>query len=263
LRGFTVNQATDTTFAGNIAGVLATSGTTQRLQFTKSGSGNLTLSGSVTLGTLTTVSAGTLLINGNTTNFSDNSSSTAISVTAGTLAGTGTITVTGGDNVVLGAAGKLAAGLDGTAGLTTYNFSSGGLLDLTTATASSNTGWLDFELGSIATPGTSYDQINILGGNLNIGTGLNFSDFNFTALSGFGAGNYVLFQTPGTISGSLGTNTGTINGFDTTLSISGNNLIMNVVPEPSTSGIVFLGGALLLALARRLANSRTAAKNAL
>jgi len=249
LRGFTVNQATNTTFAGNIEGVLATTGSTQRLQFTKSGTGNLTLSGTVTLGTLTTVSGGTLLINGNTTNFSDVSSTTAISVTAGTLAGTGTITITGGDNVVLGAAGKLTAGLESTAGLTTYNFSSGGSLDLTTATASANTGWLKFELGSDALAGTSYDQINLLGGSLNIGTGLNFSDFDFTALTGFGGGNYVLFQTPGTILGSLGTTTGTVNGFNTTLSISGNNLVMNVVPEPSS--LALLGGALLLTLVRR------------
>jgi len=261
-RAFTVNQGTNTTFSGTIDG--GTGANISRLLFTKSGTGALTLDGNVTLKTVTTVTGGYLYINstGSNAKFTNEVGSDAILVTGGSLGGTGIINVNGGDNVALDTGGGLTAGLADTAGKTTIQFD-GGSLDLSLATASSNTGWLDFELGSIATPGTSYDQINILGGNLNIGTGLTFSDFNFTALSGFGAGNYVLFQTPGTISGSLGTNTGTINGFDTTLSISGNNLIMNVVPEPSTSGIVFLGGALLLALARRLANSRTAAKNAL
>jgi|GEM_PF-5615427 len=70
-----------------------------------------------------------------------------------------------------------------------------------------------------------------------------------------------MFQTPGAISGSLGMTTGTINGFNTLRSISGNKRVMNVVPEPSS--FVLLGGALLLVLARRRANSRTAAKNVL
>ncbi len=80
-------------------------------------------------------------------------------------------------------------------------------------------------------------------------TGLKPVDFAFTAPSGFGAGDYVLFQTPGAISGSLGTTTGTIGGFDATLAISGNNLVMNVVPAPSS--LALLGSAFLLVLARR------------
>lgn len=247
-RGFTVNQSTDTTFSGTIDG--GTGANVSRLLFTKSGTGALTLDGNVTLKTVTTVTGGHLIINstGTKASFTNGVGSDAILVAGGLLAGTGIINVNGGDNVALGAGGGLTAGLTGTAGKTTIQFD-GGSLDLSLATASSNTGWLKFELGSDAAAGTSYDQINLLGGSLNIGTGLNFSDFDFTALTGFGGGNYVLFQTPGTILGSLGTTTGTVNGFNTTLSISGNNLVMNVVPEPSS--LALLGGTLLLTLVRR------------
>lgn len=243
LRGLTVNQATNTNFAGNIEGVLATTGTTQRLQLTKSGTGNLSLSGTVTLGSLTTVSNGGLFINGNTTDFSNGtntSATTAISVTGGTLGGTGIITVTDGDNIVLGANGKLAAGLEASAGRTTYGLGAGAL-DLSTATASSNTGWLKFELGGDGTAGTTYDQILLSSGVLNVGSSLNFSDFSFTELAGFGNGTYVLFQTSNTILGSLGITEGTIGTYDATLSFSGNNLVLEVVPEPSSVTLIALG----------------------
>src|SRR5690606_30201012 len=148
------------------------------------------------------------------TNFSNDQvvNGMAISVDGGTLGGTGTIKVTGGDNVVLGANGGLTAGLAGTAGRTTYNFDTGSL-DLSLATASANTGWLKFELGGLATPGTTYDQILLSSGTLNIGSGLNFGDFAFTDL-GMQSGTYVLFQTPNAIIGSLGVTTGTIGSYD-------------------------------------------------
>jgi autotransporter-associated beta strand protein len=93
---------------------------------------------------------------------------------------------------------------------------------------------LDFELGSIS----ESDKISMSSSNLNFmninGNGLDFSYFNFTALDGFGPGTYTLIDA-GTISGNLGKNlTGTIGDFTGTISISNNDLILTVVPEPGT-----------------------------
>ena len=252
IQTFAVNQSDNTTYAGKILGTPVTTSHSNRLEFQKAGVGDLTLTGELDLRRTTTVAGGRLYINSTGTNasFTNEAGTDAILVSGGSLGGTGTINITGSDNVSLGAGGSLTAGLAGVAGKTTIQFD-GGNLNLSLATASANTGWLRFDLGSNATPGTNYDQIDLLGGSLNIGTGLNFSDFDFTALAGFGAGNYVLFQTPGAIFGSLGTTTGVINGFDTTLSISGNNLVLTSVPEPSNWAL-FGGSLLLLALLRRL-----------
>lgn len=253
-RGFTVDQSTDTTFSGTIDGVGAHTSDDSWLQFTKSGSGALTLDGDVDLQRVTTVDGGHLYINstGTDASFTDVEvgATDAILIDGGSLGGTGTINITGADNVSLGAGGALTAGLAATAGKTTFQLD-GGKLDLTLATASANTGWLHFDLGSDATAGTDFDQISLLGGSLDIGSDLNFSDFDLTTLSGFGAGDYMLFQTPGAISGSFGTAMGTINGLDATLSIFGNNLMLTVVPEPSS--LALLGGAFLFALACRRA----------
>ena len=110
-----------------------------------------------------------------------------------------------------------------------------------------NPGALAFELGSDTTAGTTYDQIRLTSGSLAIGSALlNFDDFSFTALSGFGEGTYTLFQTVG-ITGTLGSSlTGFISGNSATLSLSGNNVLLNVVPEPSTLATLLFGGLALL-----------------
>jgi hypothetical protein len=64
--------------------------------------------------------------------------------------------------------------------------------------------------------------------------GQQFSDFNFTPLDGFEPGAYPLIDA-GSINGSLGANTsGMIDGLPATLAISGNDLVLTVVPEPGT-----------------------------
>jgi len=226
-----VNQADNTTYAGRILGTPENEGDTNRLELQKDGVGDLTLTGELYLRRTVTVAGGTLYINSTETGFQDETDSTAILVNGGSLGGTGTIQITESDNITLGTGGGLTAGLAGATGTTTIQFD-GGNLNLSQATAGTNTGWLRFDLGSETKPGTDYDQIRLLEGSLNIGSGLNFSDFDFTALSGFRAGNYVLFQTPAPIVGSLGTATGTINGLNATLSISGNNLVLNIVARP-------------------------------
>ena len=57
-------------------------------------------------------------------------------------------------------------------------------------------------------------------------------------------GGYPLIAA-GSISGSLGPRTsGTVNGFPATLGIQGNDIVLNVVPEPST--LALLGTGLLV-----------------
>jgi hypothetical protein len=88
-------------------------------------------------------------------------------------------------------------------------------------------------------------------GTLAIGSGLlNFSDFAFTDLAGFGPGTYTLFSA-GSITGSLGTTSGTVGGFDSTLAVSGGtNLQLVVVPEPAGAAGWGIGLVMAGALAR-------------
>ena len=66
--------------------------------------------------------------------------------------------------------------------------------------------------------------------------GQQLSDFNISPTLNFGPGSYDLIQA-GFLSGSLGSNTsGTIDGLLATLAVQGNDLVLNVVPEPSTLG---------------------------
>ncbi|MGA2059392.1 MAG: autotransporter-associated beta strand repeat-containing protein [Thermoguttaceae bacterium] len=71
--------------------------------------------------------------------------------------------------------------------------------------------------------------------------GQQFSDFIFTPDSSFGPGIYTLIDA-GDIQGSLGGNlTGTIKGLQSSLSISGNDIILSVVPEPATMALLSAG----------------------
>lgn len=247
-----LNQSTDTTFGANIMGVNEGA----HLALTKSGTGDLTLTGNVEFARVTTVSNGGLFINSTNAVFGNDlpSETTAINVTGGTLGGTGIIEVTGGDNAVIGANGRLAAGLVGTAGQTTFLLGAG-TLDLSAATAGSNSGWLLFDLGSSATAGISYDQIALTTGALDIGSGLNFADFDFSLLAGFAPGNYTLFDTNAAIVGSLGDALGELDGYDAELLIIGNNLVLQVIPEPASwlsFGIATMAMALLLRRKRKV-----------
>jgi hypothetical protein len=255
---FTVNQSVNTTFTGNITGAVTNTGTFSttrtRLSLTKNGTGDLTMTGAINnLERTTNINGGRLIINSATTSFSSHNGTTAISVNnGGTLGGTGTITTLAGDNIVVADGGKLEAGLDGSAGKLTMALANA-TLDISAATAGVGTGWLRFDLGANTTAGTTYDQFDLTGGALKIGTAnLSFADFDFNAIAGFGAGNYTLFQTTTAIDGSLSdSNSGTINGLSSSLSISGNNLILTAVPEPSTWALIACSLATLVVLRRR------------
>ncbi len=237
-----INQNTNTEYAGLISGTNGTS----RLVLTKSGTGSLTLSGTIAaMQRTTTVNAGTLIINSANTSFGDAIGSTALTVSgSATLSGTGTISTLAGDNVVLANGARLTAGLNGTADRTTFALGAGSALDLSAITSA--TGWLVFDLGAVTTAGTTYDQILLTGGSLNIGSGLlNFDDFSFNTLAGFAPGVYNLFSTAG-ITGTLGSNlTGSLGGYDSNLLISGDMVQLNVVPEPHTVSAIALGVCVL------------------
>ncbi len=95
------------------------------------------------------------------------------------------------------------------------------------------------------------------GASLSIGSGVvNFNDFAFTALGGFGAGTYTLFNSTAPITGTLGSSlTGAIGAFNATLGLGdgGNDIVLNVVPvpEPTALGTGLLAGFGFLLRRRR------------
>ncbi len=216
----------------------------------KAGSGTLTLTANNTYAGPTTVNAGTLLINGT------HSGTGAVTV-ASTAALGGTGAIAGATTINSG--GKLGA-LDGSGNAFTLSNASAVALNISAAVGGANTGALVFELGSVA----NSDKIVLssLTSGLSIGTAvLNFNDFSFTALSGFGGGTYTLFDTNTAITGTLGSSlTGTINGLNATISLgdSGHDIVLTVaVPEPSTVAMLTLGGVgcLVWRIRRRIARS--------
>jgi autotransporter-associated beta strand protein len=136
-----------------------------------------------------------------------------------TLGGTQTIMGSGtvNGNLVAGSGSHIDPG--DSAGILTIS----GKLTLNSGTL------LDFELGSTL----ASDMISMSSSTLYLNS-QDLSAFNFTALDGFGSGIYTLIDA-GDISGDLGRNlTGAIGDYSATLSKSGNDLVLTVVPEPGT-----------------------------
>ena len=246
---WTVNNATTATFANNWSGNTG-------WNITKAGTGTLVFNGNIattnTVGVVvnagtfilngaantyagaTTVNGGTLYINGSKTG------SGAVAVnSAGTLAGSGFIS-----GAAAAAAGAFLSPGSAAGAVGTLTFNS----TLDVSGLASGTGGLLFNLDAAG----SSDKI--AAGALTIGSGLlDLDDFGFTTLGGFGAGVYTLFDAT-SIVGTLGTNlTGSLAGFDTVLSISGNDLVLTVsaIPEPSAFAALFGGVALAAAACGR------------
>ena len=121
-----------------------------------------------------------------------------------------------------------------------------GTLTLGSTLSLANGALLAFDLA-----GTSAsDKVSMASTALTL-NGQKFSDFSFTALSGFGQGTYVLVDA-GSVSGLLGTSlAGTIDGLSATLLVSGGDLVLTVVPEPGTLALLAAGLLGLLAYAWR------------
>lgn len=235
------------TLAGTNAGLNTLSGVisngsganvTNLTGLAKDGSGTWVVSGNNTYSGVTTITAGTLLVNGSHT------TAGAYNVVGGVFGGTGTITTVHGAGISLQSGAKLSPG--NSAGVLTADLGTG-VFDLSGAVGGANVGALVFELG------TTSDMVLLTSGTLNIGAGiLEFEDFDFTALSGFGPGSYTLFDTSSTIAGSLGSSlSGTVGGYSATVAISGNDLVLNVVPEPAGVLLCGLGLAAVLWRSRR------------
>lgn len=227
--------------SGTVNGVIADwfddgAGANRVISVSKDGTGIWTLNGANTYTGATTVNGGAVIVSG-----ALNGTASVAVKSGGTIGGAGSIATSGNGSVTVSSGGGISPG-DGSSDSGTLTLALGtGHLDVSAAVG--GIGWLHFDLG------VSSDQITLTSGTLNIGTGLQLSDFDFEDASGFGPGTYVLFDTNNAITGVLGTNvSGTVLGFQTTLEFGdgGNDLVLNVVPEPASSVAILAGAAMLL-----------------
>jgi autotransporter-associated beta strand protein len=245
-----VLQLDGTNASNAVTGVISNTNNTGStvVSLIKSSSSTWTLQSDNTYTGTTTIKGGTLKLNTSTSigssptiTVGDAGSTNAVLdvTTAGftvgasqTLGGIGTILATG---QTVTASGTLSAG--NSVGTLTID---GGTLAL------DSTSDFIFELGS------SSDRINLIN-SASLSLGLNtlgLADFLFSDSGGFGEGVYTLISGASSFSGALDASdvTGDVLGYNSTLSMSGNNLILTVVPEPGTA---LLGSLGLLALLRR------------
>ena len=124
------------------------------------------------------------------------------------------------------------------------------MLNIAPAVTTDASGALEFDLGTVS------DSVVFASGRLSIGVGvLEFDDFNFTTLGTLAQGNYLLFDGVSPIEGSLGPDFsgGLPDGLFGRLQLAdgGNDLVLQVVPEPGTTTVLLAGVGFLAACRRR------------
>jgi autotransporter-associated beta strand protein len=235
---FTVNDATGDSASDLNVHTELENGDSGAATLLKDGDGTMNLTNANSYSGGTAIYAGTLRVNN--TSGSATGTGNVLVAADGTLAGAGTVGA--GGNITVTINGHLAPG--NSAGTLTLDLGVTGSLDISAV----NPGGLSFELG------TTSDKVMLATGGLNIGAGtLEFDDFLFSELLGFGNGDYVIFDSTTAITGTLGAVTsGTIGDYTGELQFAdgGNDLVLHVVPEPASATLI-LGGLALLAARRR------------
>jgi hypothetical protein len=179
----------------------------------------------------------------------------------GSVTGNGTVRgeMSGSANTLTINAKGLTPGAVGAVGTLIIEDFTGTNITGATATAATSFSFANTVLGGIkfdlAANGVS-DQITFSGLTTVNASALTFDRFDFNTLSGFESGNnYTLMSFTGVGSWSgFSTLTGTVGAFDGTISLSGNDLMLNVVPEPST-WVLLAGGLTTLIILRRRRSS--------
>ena len=219
----------------------------------KDGAGTLTLAGANTYTGNTTVSVGTLLVNN--TSGSGTGAGNVNVASGATLGGTGTITPGAGKSLAV--SGILAPGASGAIGTLTINGSATSVAVANFASGAS----FEFHL----TAGTGSDKVALVSGaandfafsNNNIAftlSGVLANGQTYTLFSADVAGAYsgLTFDGGGKVTAGL-TFTGLGGAFQTSSYISqvGNDLVLNVVPEPSTWALLAFSLTTVMVLRRR------------
>jgi hypothetical protein len=269
------DASTDANFAGTI-GQDNAGGNVNVMAFAKQGAGTQTISGSIVGSTTVTVNTngGTLVYSGATVsttgNTTVNSGATLKingTVSQGTGANAGRIFVNSGATLTSSGADATIILSDANAGFTGLSVTGttkpggdGSIGTLTLNGTNSTRAVAAFEGGAALTldlgAGLTSDRIAIIGGQSNdiFFQGSNVINFNDLTSGSLSAGDYTIFSSD--VSGSfvnfsnlsIGTGLGAYAG--STLQMSGNNIVLNVVPEPGAFAML-LGGMGMLTLLRR------------
>jgi autotransporter-associated beta strand protein len=196
---------------------------------TKSGTGALTIATSNTYTGPTMLNAGKLVMDGSVV-------SPVTVNSGGILSGTGYLS-----SVSVSQSGQIAPGN------APQRLTISGSLSLASSAV------MDYELDTPLTSGLLSCGTLVLTGQLE------FSNFDFTWTSNFGPGTYNLIEAGSLPNGILGgDNSGSIDGYPANLALSGNEVVLKVVPEPSALSLLIVGSAGLLAFAwRRNLRNRT------
>jgi autotransporter-associated beta strand protein len=200
--------------------------TTGAKNLTKTGSGTMVLTGASIANANTTVSAGTLLINGTMSN----SATLAVSVQgSGVLGGTGNIQRNVAFSSVGGSGGGLSPG-EGSGNIGILNI---GVTGSPRSLSLVNDSFLTFDLLSSA----SHDQVNIVG-NLTLDGVLNINDLGVTE-----AANFLLFTYTGTLTNNTLTLGSIPSGWEMAVNTATTGQVwlnVSAVPEPAPATLIAL-----------------------